>query len=234
MVEAEPAAEPDAHRVARGRPGRTRRQLGPPVDDHRVAQLVVDVPPPDVPALLAVLLVRRSSRPKNSAVVGSSTSSAGAARQGHGEELVGHPVAPEARADRSSRASGPARGGRSRGMPVRWPARRSPRVVYVSGIRKGPSTGGAPSGETRQCTCGRPHGGNRFREPGKGETGLPYPQPGRAARVTLRSCFCEPRMTVMVTVSPTLRSWMLATSASEESIGLPSTAMTASCACSPA
>ena len=48
------------------------------------------------------------------------------------------------------------------------------------------------------------------------------------------SCFCEPRMTVMVTVSPTLCSWMLATSASDESIGLPSMAMTASCACRPA
>ena len=51
VLEAEAAAQLDAHRL--GPAGAVERQAdpGPPVDDHRVADLVADVPPADVEAL---------------------------------------------------------------------------------------------------------------------------------------------------------------------------------------
>ena len=169
VVYAEPAAQPHAHRLAARGPVERAGQLGAPVDDDRVAQLVVDVPPADVPALLAVLLVgeveppeeqrrrRVVDEPGRAPVPGSWRGT----RRTPGRRRTRGPTG-------SSRASGPARDGRSRGMPVRRPARRSrpcrqacerglPQVALLQG--------------KRQCTCGRPQWGNRFREPGKGETG---------------------------------------------------------------
>ena len=171
VVHAEPAPEPHPHRLPARGPVERAGQLGAPVDDDRVAQLVVDVPPADVPALLAVLLVAcRSSRPKNSAVVGSSTSPAARRARVMARNSSETRSPPDARADRVfSRIRASSRRAFSRYACS--PASSSVTTVF-SGMRKGPSTGGAPSGETRQCTCGRPLRGNRFREPGKGETGF--------------------------------------------------------------
>ena len=233
VVHAEPAPEPHAHRLPARGPVERAGQLGAPVDDDRVAQLVVDVPPADVPALSGraprAVTVEPPEEQRRRRVVDEPGRAAG---QGHREELVGHAVA-AGRACRQGLLAHPgqlATGvlevclfagqlvghdrvlGHAKGAFHRWRSFRGNAPMY---LWKAPT--GQPVSRTRERR-------NRF----------PYPQPGRAARVILRSCFCEPRMMVTVTVSPTLRSWMLATSASEESIGLPSTAMTASCACRPA
>ena len=165
----------------------------------------------------------RSRRPKNSAVVGSSTSWAARRCSVIARNSSETRSPPDARADRVfSRIRASSRRAFSRYACSRA---RSSVTTVSSGMRKGPSTGGAPSGEASiylwKAPVGQPVPRTRERR-----NRSPNPQPGRAARVTLMSCFCEPRMTVMVTVSPTLCSWMLATSASEESIGLPSIAMT--------
>ena len=54
-VDAEAAPQLHAHRLGGGGPVERRGDRGPPVDDHRVAVVVADVPAPDVERLLAVL-----------------------------------------------------------------------------------------------------------------------------------------------------------------------------------
>ena len=54
-VDAEAAAQLDAHRLGGGGPVERRGDRGAPVDDDRVAVVVADVPAPDVEGLLAVL-----------------------------------------------------------------------------------------------------------------------------------------------------------------------------------
>ena len=50
-LEAEPSAQHDVHRLGPGRAVERGRHVGPPVDDHRVAGVVVHVPASDVEAL---------------------------------------------------------------------------------------------------------------------------------------------------------------------------------------
>ena len=57
-VDAEAAPQLHAHRLGGGGPVEGRRDGGAPVDDHRVAAVVADVPAPDVEGLLAVLGAR--------------------------------------------------------------------------------------------------------------------------------------------------------------------------------
>ena len=54
-VDAEPAAQLDAHRLGRGGAVERGGDGGPPVDDDRVAAVVGDVPAPDVEGLVAVV-----------------------------------------------------------------------------------------------------------------------------------------------------------------------------------
>ena len=55
VLVAEAPAQVDAHRLGLAGPVERQADPGPPVDDHRVADLVADVPPADVEALAAVV-----------------------------------------------------------------------------------------------------------------------------------------------------------------------------------
>ena len=89
VLDAEPAAPLDAHRVGPAGPVEGAGDVGPPVDDDRVAALVGDVPAADVPALAAGV-VGAAEEQRGRRVV---DERGGAAVQRGREVLGGDPVA---------------------------------------------------------------------------------------------------------------------------------------------
>ena len=125
-VEAEAAAAGDAHRLGPRGPVEGAGEVRAPVDDERVARLVVDVPAADVPGLVALRRggCRRGRAGRRRA---SRSGRPGATRRGGRARRRG--TRRRRRRPRRGRwpgswpASAPARGGRRRGGPARGRAR---------------------------------------------------------------------------------------------------------------